>query len=332
MLLLIFLLGLLYGPVLGYYGLQIDSRDKSRLWPKNQDGFNSVGYCFDNEASQNDLADVISKGWAVWYNKLRAPGPDSSHALDFFRRFQTGGEWPYCHLPDGRWNPAFPGDTLVVKKAGIGAGTSATVGYHREGPDGRHFLELSFSPDDFEHLHVWTVTHELGLVFGLWHEHARPDRSHWIQFSCAKLVGYDAALAAAQRDGYSQNDLCNTHAVAERYGFVATEYMSENEPGTSMSAIYDTSSIMHYWSKVFANPDLIDHDPYNPDAYPLAILLDGSKYLIPEPMPQFAVSDLDAVALRKMYPWQGHGAEIAKGENVTTLKTVVRAAKATGGI
>lgn len=156
---------------------RIDSQDKSRLWPKNQDGFNSVGYCFDNEASQNDLADVISKGkysplcaksickhmanevettgWAVWYAKLRAPGPDSSHALDFFRRFQAGGEWPYCHLPDGRWNPAFPRDTLLIKKIDEN-GSSATVGYYKDGQDGRHSLELGLSPNAFEHIHVWS--------------------------------------------------------------------------------------------------------------------------------------------------------------------------------
>lgn len=108
--------------------------------------------------------------------------------------------------------------------------------------------------------------------------------------------------------------------------------MGGDEPGGYYSSVYDTASIMHYWSRVFANEDLIDDDPNNPDAYPLVILLGGRKYLIPAPTAQFAVSDLDAVALKRMYPWQGQGAIGNAVEQATTLMTVGRAAVTTGGM
>jgi hypothetical protein len=80
--------------------------------------------------------------------------------------------------------------------------------------------------------------------------------------------------------------------------------MVEIEAGGSINSTYDYSSIMHYYSRVFADGELIHDDLNNPDFYPLVVLWRGYKYIITSPVPQFEISDLDADAIRRIYPWK----------------------------
>lgn len=49
---------------------------------------------------------------------------------------------------------------------------------------------------------------DLGHVFGLQHEHQRPDRNHFIWFKCKNLKGYDEAYEKANIDenGWFDNE------------------------------------------------------------------------------------------------------------------------------
>jgi hypothetical protein len=142
-------------------------------------------------------------------------------------------------------------------------------------------------------------------VFGLWLEHSCPDRDVFVQYSCVNLNGFAEAFTKSHQDDKTKDDLCKDQAVADKYGFPSTEYMVETEAGDSMSSTYDHSTIMHYYSRVFADGELIHDDPNNPDFHALAVLCGGYKYIITSQVPQFEISDLDADAIRRMYSWKG---------------------------
>jgi hypothetical protein len=58
----------------------------------------------------------------------------------------------------------------------------------------------------------------------------------------------------------------------ELWRLPSTEYVVETEDDGSLSVAYDYSSIMHYYSRVFANEELVHDDPNDPGFYPLAVL------------------------------------------------------------
>ena len=59
-----------------------------------------------------------------------------------------------------------------------------------------------------------------GHVAGLWHEHQRPDRDHYVRFNCEALPGYDAAkILVDQRGEDKMEDVCNDGTLAGTYGF-----------------------------------------------------------------------------------------------------------------
>ncbi|KAH7072074.1 hypothetical protein BKA63DRAFT_568004 [Paraphoma chrysanthemicola] len=198
-----------------------------------------------------------------------------------------------------QWNDAFPGDALVIRRGPHNYGRGS-LGYYKNGEQGRHILQQGLGNEDFQIL--WSMAHELGHVFGLLHEHSRPDRDNYVQFNCINLAGFEEALKRAYADGYNKQDLCTREDVADRYGFPSLEYMPD--PQGWRSAEYDHDSIMHYPSQAHANVDLVI-DPNNPDFYPLVRLsgAERKKKMNFPPEEDFEISAGDVGAIRDMYPW-----------------------------
>jgi hypothetical protein len=121
------------------------------------------------------------------------------------------------------------------------------------------------------------------------------------------LVGYSATLRRAHQDGYNAEDSCLNARVAAQYEFAATQFTQNGEfiDHWSASKQYDIGSILHHTSENFADPLKFGNHRGDPGYY-LLLKKDGDgKHIIvkPESFRQFDITDLDADAVRAMYPW-----------------------------
>jgi hypothetical protein len=101
-----------------------------------------------------------------------------------------------------------------------------------------------------------------GHVFGLWHEHQRPDRDHYVRFNCRAVTGYDAAKIKVDQVGqHSMEQVCANGAIAALYGWNDIndfDTMNHIDPASNLvgqnwywlqnfpDRDYDEASIMHY--------------------------------------------------------------------------------------
>ena len=86
-----------------------------------------------------------------------------------------------------------------------------------------------------------TNVEQLGHVFGMVHEQVRNDRDDYVLYECKDVQGYDAALAKAMADGFTENEahnrLCDDRAFAESYNFMGSQFTKNpqgkihDEPG-----------------------------------------------------------------------------------------------------
>jgi hypothetical protein len=152
-----------------------------------------------------------------------------------------------------------------------------------------------------------------GHIFGLMHEHQRPDRDNYVQFNCINVIGYGQAIQRASQDGFTRDQLCGNLNVANHYGFAASQYIKWTNENLGVSTGFDYNSIMNYPSWVASNPDLISLDPGNTDYYPMAKLINRQKHFFQLPAKDFTISELDAAAIKSMYPWTSGGGS-AKNE------------------
>ncbi|KAF2661100.1 hypothetical protein K491DRAFT_674091 [Lophiostoma macrostomum CBS 122681] len=263
-------------------------------WSNNQGTKgNQISYCFYSESERNDFEELIFGAWQLWSSKLGLAGPDTGHALRV-------GEFP--------WDADVPLDLRSSD---------------RNGNYGRHMLlinkALAGGQGDSDYVKV--VAHEWGHVFGLWHEHQRSDRDHYVRFDCQRIIGYGpAALKVLQDKKYTLDQLCNDPATAIAYNFPSWQFSltPADSDGAdwkfTQSAEYDLGSIMHYQSSAFANPNMPVGDPR---FVPLAHWKQGGPDFQPpplKPLPDAQLlehilyrnepSDLDVKAIKAIYPWQ----------------------------
>jgi hypothetical protein len=199
-----------------------------------------------------------------------------------------------------------PADAVMVSYTHDFGGfqARATVGYNPENRPGRHQIIMSQA-----HNMDWTAAHEIGHVFGLLHEHQRPDRDFFIHFDCRNVQGYQQALAQAQADGYTNEQLCEQPGVALRYGWLGSEFIKFKPLSADIITPYDINSIMHYDCRFGADHARWGHDPTNPTLYPLFTFNPERTvfFLLPlkggRPYPHFDISAGDAATIRAMYPF-----------------------------
>jgi hypothetical protein len=203
-----------------------------------------------------------------------------------------------------------PKDSLVIKLGwGATIGGETTVGHIKDGEAGRHYMMMGGASTDWdfgEDINAETVkrrlisvAHELGLL----HEHKRQDRNDHVFYQCKMIVGYDAVLKRVLADGPEEEDICLNARIATKYGFAEFRFVQNGElvnHGTG-SKDSDIDSIMHYTSENYAEPLKYMWHMGDPDWYLLVSKAGGGKQIIPEP-PHFDVTDLDAKAIKAMYP------------------------------
>lgn len=85
----------------------------------------------------------------------------------------------------------------------------------------------------------------VGHVFGLWHEHQRPDRDNYLHFECKNLQGYDETKKGFEEKGsYTIEEVCTSAGLGYLYGFNAAEWSTVEYDFRLDDGYFDPESIM----------------------------------------------------------------------------------------
>ena len=268
----------------------------------------------------------------MWKKRIGDAGKENGHSLVFREYKFKEGAYPYCYSEGSQnWNPDVPNDI-----AAFGFDTTPDVqawsitGYMTEewnaDPD-RHGARFNKEAKDKYPHDYWvnTVAHELGHIFGFWHEHQREDRDSYVHFDCTKLKNYDNAKAKVEKEGkHTMAEVCNNYYLGLIYDFNAVqdfdtidhdEYDKHGNKHTlfvNSDLEFDDESIMLYSSTEFMNPA---NDPHDVMQVPLAFWKHrGMGYDPPEEFTKddlqlipvnWKVSEGDGEGVRHLYPWEG---------------------------
>ncbi|KAI4670566.1 uncharacterized protein J4E79_000849 [Alternaria viburni] len=310
------------------------------VWP---DGL--VRYCFEDESARNNFKDDIDAAWKLWVDKIGEPGCPSGHILQFREYRVKEGVWPYCYNKREKdedpwvWNKHVKNDIAVIAESkDTETQASSVTGYiPKEWSDeqGRHGIHLGLSfkqkyPPDYW---ITTVAHELGHLFGFWHEHQREDRNDYVHFDCSKLRGYAAAKAKVDAaKEHTMEQVCADYRLALQYDFPAVQdydtidHIAPLREGGIELPLYinsdlefDDESIMLYTSAEFANDGANTDDVLQ---VPLAFWKHrGVGFDPPNPVTKddleiidvrWKVSDGDADGVRHLYPYVDSDEEMEK--------------------
>ncbi|KAH7086474.1 hypothetical protein FB567DRAFT_603521 [Paraphoma chrysanthemicola] len=294
-------------------------------WP---DG--NVQYCFTNQAARTNFGDDIKAAWKLWHDRIGDASAANGHNLRFREYTAQDGSHPFCHLSNSEnWNPKVPHDVAAFDEdhtAGVQAWS--ITGYmpsdFNDDPD-RHGSRFNVESKNKYPYDYWitTVAHELGHVFGFWHEQQRWDRNYYVHFDCTKLKGYAGAKAKVDKEGkYKMDEICNNYFLATLYGFgiirdFDTIDHTEWNDGVDYPLIitsdleFDDESIMLYSSAEFIEDG---HDSTDVMQVPLAFW--KNRHVGFDPPEHFTKADLELIpvnwevsdgdyeGVKHVYPWE----------------------------
>ncbi|KAF2875201.1 hypothetical protein BDV95DRAFT_603964 [Massariosphaeria phaeospora] len=293
-------------------------------WPREGSGkVTYIDYCFSDKNSDDDLRDIVKVAWKMWRDRIGKAGSRTGHSLSLREQEPPCPEEPYCYLQEseefnGDWNPEFSPQTLVIESnPGSFAAAVTTTGYIPGDAQGRHRLVVNKrwigAPDS----PVRIMAHEIGHVFGLWHEHQRRDRNMWLHFDCSKLFGYDDAKKRVEADtanDYTMDQVCDDPQLCIHYGLGCDQWATRlfvdggGKYDLTNGQPLDVESIMMYASTagMYSTQDMTDIDNMplvkwkNPgDNVPSRRTHDNVEII---PLPE-KVSELDYAGIRHIYPW-----------------------------
>jgi hypothetical protein len=150
--------------------------------PQGKDTITKIHYCYHDYITRFYLQPIIDNALKLWFEKLGIAGSGTGHSLGV----ENIGQ--YCWDTDFNfWNPHVAAETVHIQmwKESYAASTTGFIpessypeGMPKQNLQGRHKL---YVPSEFANYPdsgplMAKVAHEFGHVFGLWHEHQRPDR------------------------------------------------------------------------------------------------------------------------------------------------------------
>lgn len=249
-------------------------------WPWNDNCQKyQVTYCFENQQTHDEM-------WDVWKGAVARWGPAMLGNSDLEITWDPSCTDVHCICQvEGVRHP----DTLVIKLSGPGEPFHATLGYgYGTDKPGRHDLygnsfawDQSITQVEQQEEASVSLAHELGHVFGLEHEHQRPDAYTELTINCQAVRGYSEARAKAVVSldpAFAPQESADNRMtkVCTRPELAATifpnllhlmPYKDHYQPGywgptfytpVSHGALFDHQSIMMYSSATYArafNPD-----------------------------------------------------------------------------
>ncbi|PSN74024.1 hypothetical protein BS50DRAFT_615004 [Corynespora cassiicola Philippines] len=291
-------------------------------WPRdNPETITTIQYCYTTPVVKGMFSDYIDEAWDMWKEKLGEPGHENNHSL----RLEDIGSYCYINGTD-TWNLDVPWNTVAIRdipaisaRASKGFQVSILSIWHLT-----HFQ--AFFIMDFDMLRmllsprndtVATIAHEMGHLFGLGHEHQRPDRDRYVSFNCTKLPDYPSMEASLARlnDGVSMERLCEDSEISRRYEFSVGQYVKEDPLSVAYRHLWDMDfdfdSIMIYSSEQLRNRN---SDPDDWSSYPIMRWSNETSEQLLENCPRndvrlierpYNVSKGDIEKVKAIYPWYG---------------------------
>ncbi|KAK4569798.1 hypothetical protein LTR86_002767 [Recurvomyces mirabilis] len=272
-------------------------------------------YCFVDDDAAEHLVQILVYAMARWRPASRYTTFNIAPETRCYDWATKSWNFRCICTPDSRYALRIS-DGRTIKDDAL-----AEVGYTNAVPLQNtvafdHNFENSLQWSDTSKLQVEinAMTHELGHVAGLLHEHQRPDAALYVEVKCRRFKGYNDAEEKAReeiREGVFEpgstladrmKKICTTWKAAQHYMPMLHDWV----PGvpntqfrwTSMSQSYDYGSIMGYDSLSEPNASKDSAAILRKDGVNNGIIYAGGHK-----DPRFAaVSVMDVMRIAQLYP------------------------------
>jgi len=277
----------------------------------------TIYWCFENQLAETQITvQRMDQAWLVWTSVMGTASQESGHALEFKRwKHPVTNNYAHCYDANNQWTKGMPRAAVRIKYDPEAGGAFAPAGYQGRATGAHHLTQGPTDTPGREHPNpAWQIAHELGHVFGLFHEHQRPDRDIYVQYRPQHIMGFAPAWQNAQANHVIFQQLTEESGFGERFGWNLIAAFRKITAAPDYHSTYDYASIMHYDS--IAGMETINYQvPYaatDPNSYPLAQIgmanAQGQAPLILLPLKgrlagvAYHISQGDAAAIRFMYP------------------------------